>query len=98
VRRLDLGACAEVELTEVKGTGFGVTSSYENSARWLALGGGALARLRVTPRFGALLRIDAVAPLAHPTFFIKGLPEAQGRIYTPSRAAGRALVAVDVKF
>ena len=40
VRRFDLGACAEIEGVEVKGTGFGVSSGYENDARWLRSRGG----------------------------------------------------------
>jgi hypothetical protein len=82
----------------VKGTGFGVTSGYENDARWLALGAGALARLRVTRHVAVPLRLDAVAPLAHPTFFLKGVPESEGRVYSPSRLAVRAVLAADVDF
>jgi hypothetical protein len=95
-RWFDLGVCAEIEVTQVKGSGFGVTSSYENDARWLAPGGGVLARLRVAPHVAIPLRIDAVAPLVQTTFFLEGVPEARGRVYIPSRVAGRALVAVDV--
>jgi hypothetical protein len=98
VGRFDLGVCAEIEAIEVKGTGFGVTSSYENAARWLALGGGVIARLRLTPHVAIPLRIDAVAPLAHRTFVLNGVPAAQGQIYSPSRVAGRALLAVDIDF
>jgi hypothetical protein len=98
VGQFDVGACAEIEGVEVKGTGFGVTSQYENDARWLALGAGAVARLRINPHVAIPFRIDAVAPLGHPTFFLKGVPEAQGRIYSPSRVAGRALLAVDIDF
>jgi hypothetical protein len=82
----------------VKGTGFGVTSRYENDARWLALGAGAIARLRITPHVAIQFRLGAVAPLGHPTFFLKGVTEAQGQIYSPSRVAGRALLAVDIEF
>jgi hypothetical protein len=98
MRRFDIGACAEIEGVEVKGTGFGVSSGYENEARWLALGAGAMARLRITPHVAIPFRVDAVAPLGHPTFFLKGVPEAQGQIYSPSRVAGRALLAVDIDF
>jgi hypothetical protein len=97
-RRLDLGACAELELTEVKGTGFGVTSSYQNDARWLALGGGGLLRLRLTRHVAIPFRVDALAPLARTTFFLNGVSQAQGRVYTPSRVVMRALLAVDVDF
>ena len=97
VGRFDLGACAEIEAVEVKGTGFGVTSRYENDTRWLALGAGAIARLRITPHVAIQSRLDAVAPLGHPTFFLKGVTEAQGQIYSPSRVALRALLAVDIE-
>jgi hypothetical protein len=98
VQRLDLGGCAEIEAVDMKGTGFGVTSSYGNDARWLALGAGAIARLRVATHVAIPFRIDAVAPLGHPTFFLKGVPQGQGAVYSPSRVAERALLAVDVDF
>ena len=82
----------------MKGTGFGVTSRYENDARWLAVGAGAIARLRISPHVAIPFRFDAIAPLGRPTFFLKGVPEAQGQIYSPSRLAGRAFVAVDIDF
>jgi hypothetical protein len=96
--RLDVGPCAEAELTQVEGTGFGVTSSFANHARWLALGGGLLGRVRLTSHVAVPLRIDAVAPLARPTFFLRGVPEAQGKVYSPSRVAVRAMIAVDLDF
>jgi len=98
VRRFDLGACAEIDAVEVKGTGFGVTARYENDARWLALGAGAIARLRISPHVAIPLRMGVVAPLGHPTFVLKGVTEGQGQIYSPSRVAVRALLAVDVDF
>lgn len=98
VRRFDIGACAEIEAVEVKGTGFGVTAQYENDARWLALGAGAIARLRISPHVAIPFRMGVVAPLGHPTFVLKGVTEGQGQIYSPSRAAVRALLAVDVDF
>jgi hypothetical protein len=98
VRRFDIGVCAEIEGVEVTGTGFGVTSRYENDARWLALGAGAVARLRISPNVAIPFRVDAIAPLGHPTFVLKGVSEAQGQIYSPSRLAGRALLAVDIDF
>jgi hypothetical protein len=97
-RRFDLGACAEIEVVQVKGTGFGVTSSFQNDARWLALGGGGLARLRLRPHVAVPLRLEGLAPLARPTFVLQGVSQAQGRVYTPSRVVARALLAVDVDF
>ena len=98
VRRFDLGACAEIEAVEVKGTGFGVTARYENDARWLALGAGAIARLRISPHVAIPFRVGVVAPLGHPTFVLKGVTEGQGQIYSPSRVAVRGLLAVDIDF
>ena len=98
VQRFDSGACAELEAVEVKGTGFGVTARYENDARWLAVGASAIARLRISPHIAIPLRMGVVAPLGHPTFVLKGVTEGQGQIYSPSRVAVRALLALDVEF
>jgi hypothetical protein len=98
VRRFDLGACAEIEAVEVKGTGFGVTARYENDARWLALGAGAIARMRISPHVAIPFRMGVVAPLGHPTFVLKGVTEGQGQIYSPLRVAVRAVLAADVDF
>jgi hypothetical protein len=96
--RFELGACAVVELTQVNGTGFGVSSSFDNDARWLAVGGGALARLRLGRRFAIPLRIDLMAPLARPTFVLLRVPEARGEVYRPSRVVMRGSLALDVVF
>jgi len=96
-RRFELGACIAVELTQVNGAGFGVSMSFENDARWLALGGGALARLRLGSRFAIPLRIDLMAPLARPIFYLR-LPDADREVYRPARVVMRGSLALDVVF
>jgi hypothetical protein len=94
----DLGVCGQVELAAMKGTGFGVSSGYENSYLWPAVGGGGLARLRLSRAFSVPLRLGLSFPLRYPTFTLKGIAENQGRVHRPALGSGRLSLGVAVTF
>jgi hypothetical protein len=94
----DLGVCAQVELAAMKGTGFGVSSGYENSYLWPAVGGGAIARLRLNRAFSVPLRLGVSFPLQYPTFTLKGVAQNQGRVHRPAAGSGRLSLGVAVTF
>ena len=96
--RFELGACGEAELVQVRGHGSGVSVPYENAYAWMSVGAGALARLRVSRHLSIPFRLAALVPLAHPSFVLKGVVEAQGQVYTPSPVLGRAELGIDVDF
>ncbi|HYJ10182.1 MAG TPA: hypothetical protein VEX18_14265 [Polyangiaceae bacterium] len=94
----DLGVCGQVELAAMKGTGFGVSSGYENSYLWPAVGGGVLARLHLSQAFSVPLRLGLSFPLRYPTFTLKGIGENQGRVHRPALGSGRLSLGVAVTF
>jgi hypothetical protein len=96
--RFALGACGAAELVQVRGRGSGVSVPYENAYAWMSVGAGALARLRVSRHLSIPLRLSAMVPLAHPSFVLKGVVEAQGQVYSPSPILGRAELGIDVVF
>jgi len=98
VRALDLGACVDAELDVLRGVGFGVSSTYENSFRWFSVGAGPLARLRLDRHFSVSMKLGALVPLEHPTFTLKGVSEDQGRVHRPASVVGRAALGVDLDF
>lgn len=94
----DLGACADAELDVLRGSGFGVSSTYENSSRWLSVGASTLARLKISRHFSLPLKLGVLLPLEHPTFTLQGVAEDQGRVHKPAKLMGRATLGVDWVF
>jgi hypothetical protein len=93
--RFDFGVCGHLGLNWVRGTGFGVNTSYQNSFTWLAGGGGLLVRLWPGQRFSVPLRVEALLPMAHPVFTLNGVPQSQGQVFRPSNMAGQACLGFD---
>ncbi len=92
--QLELGPCASFELGRLHADGFGGTSQGSGSALWSALGAGALFAWAPVRWIAGVVRLDAAAPFARPTFVIDGLAP----VYRSSPVVGRATFGVEVRF
>jgi hypothetical protein len=91
----DFGVCGQLSLNWVKGIGFGVSNSYENSFAWLSGGAGLLVRTWLGQRFSVPLRVETSLPFAHPTFTLNGVSQSRGQVFRPQNVAGQVCLGFD---
>jgi hypothetical protein len=91
---IDVAPCAGTSATFVSARGFGATNNYEASARWMSADGGILARLPLASWISVRARVDALVPLARPTFAVEG----EGTVHRPPPLGVRAALGAEITF
>jgi hypothetical protein len=92
-----LAACAEGELDWMWVTGYGANPLSAN-AGWIALGGGLLARWNLGRGVALRASLDALAPLARPSFVVDEASGETALVHRPGIAFGRAGLGVEMHF
>jgi len=92
--RFDLSPCVGADLYRVSAPGYGAGANYSASADWGALAAAGLARFTLTPWLGVRAQVEALAPLARPTFVVEG----EGTLHRPARIGAVAALGVEVLF
>jgi hypothetical protein len=93
-RRGYLGPCTALELGTLRGEGEGVSDPGRGRALWAAVAGGVQAGMRLMGPWFLTLRVEALVPLARPTFLLEGI----GAVHRPSAAVGRVGLGLEVGF
>ncbi len=91
---LEVSPCVGLEVGSMGATGFGVRSNGSGSALWVAPLAEAALALPVGTHFAARLDLGVLAPIERPPFVLA----AAGTVYTAGAVAGRATVAIEVRF
>jgi len=94
-----LGACAKLNLDAMRAVGVG-NDIHPTSASLLRLsaGLGGVLDLRLTRHFSVTLDAEGLLPLTHPTFVLRNVSEAGGRVHKPSSLVGRTGVGTNFEF
>ncbi|MBN1609365.1 MAG: hypothetical protein JW940_22230, partial [Polyangiaceae bacterium] len=88
--RFEMGLCAEAELDWLKGTGTGIDIPDHKTFRWLSVGAGGVADVRLGSGLRMNAQVDLLVPLARSKFVLEGVAESGGEVHRPGPAAGRA--------
>jgi hypothetical protein len=93
---LDVSACTGADVHFVSAPAYGVDPSYDASARWLAVAGGALARFSVATWLKLRTRVEAYVPLSRPTFVLEG--GGAGPLHQPSALGAGGSLGIELLF
>jgi hypothetical protein len=94
VRRLELWACAGVEMGSIWGAAEGAAAPRSGAAAWIAIPAGLFGAYVVSQVFAVVAQIDLVVPLVRPRFVIEGL----GEIFETAPLVLRGLVGLEARF
>ena len=97
VSAFEIAPCLGAEFDSMTGQGDGSTTTLHGTAQWVALLGSVLAAWHPLRFLALSLRLDAVAPLARPTFVVQALGT-DFPVHRPSAVAARAALGLEVRF
>lgn len=86
--------CVGPSLLHMHATGYGVSEPGSASTTWLAAAAEGAALIPLTHEFGWRIALEALAPMARPTFAIRDV----GTIYRPKALAFRGSIGFEVLF
>jgi hypothetical protein len=91
---LEVGPRAGVEVTHVRASAFGATTSLRGSETFLTLTLGGLAAWELAPWLALRLEVDGTLPLSRPEFVIVGA----GTVHRPPALSARAGLGIAARF
>lgn len=92
--RFELSPCVGGDAHWVTARGYGADTNHDAEAHWLSLTAGVLGRASVSSWLGLRGRLEAVTPLARPTFVV----ERMGEVHGPAPLGVAATFGAEVHF
>jgi hypothetical protein len=93
-KSVDLAPCAGADLHLVSAPGYGADSNYSPDGSWVSITGGGLGRLSLSSWLALRVRLEAVVPLARPTFVVRN----EGSVHRPPSLGAAASVGLELLF
>jgi hypothetical protein len=94
--RVEVGACADVEVAWMHAEGLHETEAWRGEAVWLVLRGRGTIAYRWSPTWAVRADVGVGYDMSRPEFVSAGL--GQGLIYQPARTAGRGALGLEMRF
>jgi hypothetical protein len=95
--RVDLGACADLELGAMTARGYGFSEGLTGKATWLGLGPAGYLAIRAGRRLSFPVRATLIVPVTRPEF-VFDRAGARVRVYRVAPLSGKLSVGVELHF